>query len=435
MIENTKTIEEHAAGFLGAAVVDESFTITEVSNGVVTIGQYSREEVVGLTMIDVLHPDDLDRGAAAMLEVSRTQEPTVDGIYRMLKGDGKYQDFAIRADPTREDGQSRFVLKFAEVSDVLRADEFARDAVETLRLLGESRELDPCLERIHRLAERHVPDVSLAISTLKDGVTRTHRRLPDRSFSVDVKPTIVPANVTNALARHADGPWRAFNRMAEFELIADGAMVTSILIDDTDELLGYVEVTRQSSTEPHYREWMVHGLVRQVLTALLRRLRVDEQLRDAADNDPLTGLANRRRLLRDMEADDTLGGTTLLLIDLDNFSWINNTLGHQVGDQTLVALAERLRELCPAASTIARFSGDEFVVWFPGPISELANLARELRTTTIGHPETAERRATVRCSIGAIVIQAGESATSAINRADKAMYTAKNSGGDSMHIC
>ena len=155
-------------------------------------------------MLDVLHPDDHERGAEAMLEVSRTRELTVDGIYRMLRGDGSYQDYAIRALPVTEDGHQNLIIKFSEVSDVLRADEFARDTVDTLRLLGESRDLDQCLERVHRLAERHVPGTNLAISTLKDGVTRTHRRRPDRSFSVEEHPTVIPANVTKALARHAE---------------------------------------------------------------------------------------------------------------------------------------------------------------------------------------------------------------------------------------
>ena len=432
--EKRARLEEHAAGFLGAAVVDESFVITAISSGVVALGGYSSEAVVGLTMMDVLHPDDLERAAEAMLEVSRARELTVDGIYRMLLGDGSYQDYAIQALPVTEDGQQNLIIKFSEVSDVLRADEFARDTVDTLRLLGESRDLDQCLERVHRLVERHVPGANLTISTLNDGLTRTHRRQPDRSFAVDVHTTVVPPNVSKALSRHNEGPWRAFNRMAEFEPTADGAMITSVLIDDTDELLGYVEATRHSSAEPMYREWMVHGLVRQVLTALLRRLTVDQQLRDAADKDPLTRLANRRRLFRDMEDAITIAGTTLVLIDLDNFSWINNTLGHHVGDQTLVALGNVLRELCPPDATISRFGGDEFVVWFPTPVGDLAKFAHELRMAMAVPPGTADRRATARCSIGAITIQMGESGVDAINRADEAMYVAKKSGGDSVHM-
>jgi diguanylate cyclase (GGDEF)-like protein len=58
------------------------------------------------------------------------------------------------------------------------------------------------------------------------------------------------------------------------------------------------------------------------------------------------------------------------MIDLDHLSWINNNLGHHVGDQTLVALATRLRELCPAEATIARFGGDDFVVWSPNPLHD-----------------------------------------------------------------
>ena len=135
-----------------------------------------------------------------------------------------------------------------------------------------------------------------------------------------------------------------------------------------------------------------------------------------------------------MAAADDMAGTSLLLIDLDHFSWINNNLGHDVGDRALVAVAAHLRALCPTGSTITRFGGDEFVVWFPAPLSDLGDLYQALRSAKIMPSGTGDRRSSLRSSIGAITIRPGETAAKAIKRADDAMYEAKSSGGDRIHI-
>ena len=326
-------IEEYALDCLGAALLDDSMVIEAVSDGVVGISGHSRETLIGTHGLSLVHPDDSERAGEAMLELVRTQLPTVNGIYRMRLSDDAYEDYAIQALTYTDDGSVKTVLKFSAVSLVLRADEFARDAVDTLRLLGEGRQLNDCLERVHHLAERHIPGTHLAISTVQGGEVWTHRRASGRAFCWEQPAQVRPPNIERALANHLTGPWRAFSSMAEFEPTANGALITSVLTDDANELLGYVEATRESVAEPDEREWMVHGLVRQVLTAVLRRVRLDEQLRHAADHDPLTGLANRRRLFNDMAAADDMAGTSLLLIDLDRFSWINNNLGHDVGDR------------------------------------------------------------------------------------------------------
>lgn len=426
-------IEDHAQGYLGAVLLSESLLIEAVSDGVVEIGGHSRDSLIGLPAWDVLHPDDLERAAEALGELIRTQVPTVDGVYRMRYADGSYHDYAISALTVRDGDRVKSILKFSPVSPLLRAEEFTRDAVDTLRMLAESRPLEDCLERVHRLIHRHLPDTRVAISTLHDGRFHRHDRDADGTFRPVELPRELAPNVERALDHHRDGPWRAFNRMAEFEATAGGGRVTSVLTDESDVLIGWFEVSRDSTAEPDDREWMVHGLVRQVLTALLRRLKLDQQLLEAAEQDPLTGLANRRRLFGDMAGHGDLSGTQLLLVDLDNFSWINNNLGHHVGDKALVALGDRLRELSPADATVARFGGDEFVVWSPNPLPDVAAFAEALRSSNLTPPDSGDRRASVRCSIGAITIADDESTADALTRADAAMYVAKRAGGDRAH--
>ena len=421
-------VESFEEGFLGAVLLDADFAVIDVSSGVVTIGGYSREELRGKSAFELIHPDDLERAGQAMAELTRTQAPTVDGMYRMRYADGTYGDYAVQANIANLGDTPSTVMLFSEATEALRAEEFARDAVDAMRMLGEGCDLESCLERVHRLTERHLPGTRLTITTIHPDGAQTHTRQLDGKQRTSQQAADIPPHVAAALVAHCDGPWRAFSRMAEFERTPTGARVTSVLTDDDNQLLGFVEANRTSVEQPNDREWMVHGLVRQVLTALLRRVQLDEQLRAAAHQDPLTGLANRRHLLATMAAVPDLAGSTLLLIDLDNFSWINNNLGHHVGDEALVALASRLVELCPPDAAVSRFGGDEFVVWSAAPFDALA-FGKQLRASRIMPASSGDRRASIRCSIGAVRLTPEETAAAAIQRADQAMYNAKRSGG------
>ena len=95
--------------------------------------------------------------------------------------------------------------------------------------------------------------------------------------------------------------------------------------------------------------------------------RLEEELRQQALTDPLTGLMNRQGLLRKMLAEYTVatarpGAGGLLLIDLDDFKEVNDTLGHPIGDEVLVAFARRILEHVRPEDSVARLGGDEFAV-------------------------------------------------------------------------
>jgi diguanylate cyclase (GGDEF)-like protein/PAS domain S-box-containing protein len=166
----------------------------------------------------------------------------------------------------------------------------------------------------------------------------------------------------------------------------------------------------------------------------------ERELQQLADHDPLTGLLNRRRFNEELERELARikrygGAATLLVIDIDRFKLINDTLGHRAGDDVLRRIADRLRLRLRATDITARIGGDEFAVIAPAgtdrnPSTTLAHdLAEAIRSTPIA---TCQTQVSVKASIGSTTIDADttDRADDALVAADNAMYQAKRLGGN-----
>jgi len=159
---------------------------------------------------------------------------------------------------------------------------------------------------------------------------------------------------------------------------------------------------------------------------------------DLALIDELTGLCNRRYLRRRLGAEiarTARAGQPLgvLMIDVDRFKQINDSLGHLQGDAVLVAFARVLQAAMRAGDTLTRYAGDEFVILLPDADREAAlRTAERLRTAITSHPlMLGERGLTVTASVGvAIYPEDGLDAQSLLAAADRGLYAVKRQGGD-----
>ncbi len=144
--------------------------------------------------------------------------------------------------------------------------------------------------------------------------------------------------------------------------------------------------------------------------------------------DELTGLPNRRAVLQDLQAGMADGHPlALMLMDVDGFKDINDSLGHAAGDAVLEATADRMRRLVRPGLTVARLGGDEFAVLVRenDPI-ELVELAQHLRQVLLEPLRVEGLELAIRASVGITVKgQADVEATDLLRRADVAMYEAK----------
>ncbi|SFH00444.1 PAS domain S-box-containing protein/diguanylate cyclase (GGDEF) domain-containing protein [Palleronia marisminoris] len=165
------------------------------------------------------------------------------------------------------------------------------------------------------------------------------------------------------------------------------------------------------------------------------RKNTERALRLAATKDHLTGLPNRSTfteiLGRELKTVHETGGTlALLFIDFDNFKNVNDTLGHSVGDELLLVIAERLARVVRQRDGLARFGGDEFVVIAPGADVEAAQILAERLLEVFLEPfDLVRERVSLTASIGIVVApEDGRGAEELIRKADIAMYRSKSAG-------
>jgi diguanylate cyclase (GGDEF)-like protein len=158
----------------------------------------------------------------------------------------------------------------------------------------------------------------------------------------------------------------------------------------------------------------------------------------AATEDPLTGLGNRRKLdaaLHELTTDPT-APTCLLFIDLDRFKWVNDTFSHAIGDDVLKIVAEILQRESRERDVIARYGGDEFVVMLRGAgLKTGTRVGERIRRAIAAHPwGRVAPGLDVRASVGVAEHLPGMTYTNLMAAADAAVYEAKQSGRDRVAV-
>jgi diguanylate cyclase (GGDEF)-like protein/PAS domain S-box-containing protein len=169
---------------------------------------------------------------------------------------------------------------------------------------------------------------------------------------------------------------------------------------------------------------------------ITERRQVESQLTHMATHDPLTGLPNRM-LFNDRLAtalEDTGRNAkklAVMILDLDSFKTVNDSMGHAMGDQLLMQVSERLKSILRKTDTIARMGGDEFMVLLPHlNIADHAEIVAQKILHAFTRPFTLNgKQIHITTSIGvAIYPEDGDNPDRLIQNADKSMYMAKEQG-------
>jgi diguanylate cyclase (GGDEF)-like protein len=184
--------------------------------------------------------------------------------------------------------------------------------------------------------------------------------------------------------------------------------------------------------------WWVHGFL--WLLGLWGIIFCFNRLRAAHDRiitlmctDPLTGIANRRIFLESLESSISFAqrhqsSLSIIMSDLDDFKSVNDTFGHNAGDQVLQAFAILLLENSRQEDLIARWGGEEFIMMLPGTSAKKATLLGQRLQHRLKEMTFLDTGIRLTASFGVCTYQPGETSISLIGRADQALYEAKRLG-------
>ncbi len=231
--------------------------------------------------------------------------------------------------------------------------------------------------------------------------------------------------------------WRTEHRFAQSSLSLElgGRSGVSVAIVSRRGPFGVLIV--QSRRPRSYARGDVDFLqaLANVLADALERQATEDRMRHRALHDALTGLPNRVLFLDRLDQALTRvrrnrSATAILFLDLDHFKLVNDSLGHQVGDELLAAVASRIKQAVRMSDTVARFGGDEFGILLEDVSGEreAVDTAQRIASVFTRPFVLAGREHFVTTSIGIAIARGSELAEELIRDADAAMYRAKERG-------
>ncbi|MGY6501401.1 MAG: EAL domain-containing protein [Acidimicrobiales bacterium] len=370
----------------------------------------SEQYLTGPLPEDLVHPADVE--IFADLVASAPGSPVDDEPVelRLLHADGSYHWFESRARDLSADPEvGGVVITARDVTDRKAAEQrLARSEARFRALVQNSSDVVAVI------------DEAGTISYVSPAVIPMLGFRPEELVGTNVL-RLLPADEVNRAMKLLDG-------------VADGPFEQENLemrLRDSDGSWRTVDITVSDLRT----ERAVQGIVLNARDVTVRRA-LEEDLQHKALHDELTGLANRvyftERLTRALARPESrLDQVSVLFVDLDDFKEINDSLGHQVGDQLLQAIAERLRTCLRVADIAARLGGDEFAVLLEDVYGESEVFAvAERILVAVSQPYTvAGRELTVSASIGIVIDDDRSSSAEALLRgADVALYLAKDRG-------
>ncbi len=225
-----------------------------------------------------------------------------------------------------------------------------------------------------------------------------------------------------------------FQRSLEQSLESVSGDLTSSSLEDTIKLLIQTTQTIKSVTGDFQDQ--LESAENEIIE-LRRRLHEEEQHTNV---DALTQVGNRRAFDKRMIElfQNKKGYMTLVLIDLDNFKKLNDTYGHLMGDKVLQGVGKTLQNICPKNALVARYGGEEFVLLLEVSQEAAYQIAETIRASLkkliLKKKNSGQIIENITASFGVAQKIEGEFPDQLIERADKALYTAKENGRDRVQV-
>jgi diguanylate cyclase (GGDEF)-like protein/PAS domain S-box-containing protein len=425
-------------------------TLTFVNRAFAEFYGRSPAECVGIRLLD-LYPAierqrELDRLASfgAGKQVETLEDWEVDAQGRL-----HWYQWTDRAFLDADGRVVEFQSVGRDATERRRATMLTAQQAEILEQVARGVPLEQTLGSIARVFEQHFPG-HLGVVWLFDaeryslrlGTTPTFAFDFDRVYESDpgTGPAVeaiaqrAPVIVAD-IATAAPSVWR--DAVAAHDMRACWA--TPIFASDGQRVLGVLDVYARQTGEPSTEHQQIASLLTHLAAIAIERKEFEDRLAHHSLHDPLTALPNRTLFLDRLaqaiaRCRRTHTQVAVLFFDLDRFKVVNDSLGHDAGDELLVAMARRLETVIRPGDTVARFGGDEFTVLCEdlggddvrNPAVEIA----ERLAAAINAPFVLQNNETfLSASIGIALASSGEERPEELLRdADAAMYHAKELG-------
>ncbi len=212
---------------------------------------------------------------------------------------------------------------------------------------------------------------------------------------------------------------------------------------ELDEELGEVQqaLLHQVSAVLEANSRLEDDLVYTRLQMREQAIEIDKE-RQASRTDCLSGVANRKGFAEKMalmvaEAKHENHPLALVLVDVDHFKWINDTHGHQAGDRVVAQVGKFFHDNLTEDDFVSRYGGDEFALLIPQrSLSDAVAICERIRVeiTRVNFGTNAGQEVAVTFSIGVALLEEDEPAEDLFERADKALYGAKNNGRNKVYF-
>ncbi len=422
-------------------------------------GLSDASEVVGKTDFDFLTKEKATENLKIEQDLLRTGRPLLDVEEEACCPDGRVRCRLVSRIPVLgPEGVATGIIGFSyDISDRKEVENLLLGQANMLGMVARSLPLDEIVTRVIVLIENQMPGALGAVQLLsQDG----------RSLGEPIAPHL-PEGYRSALIAWPVGPSAGSHGTAAWS--GETVVTSDILLDDRwadaaeaakrfgirscwstpivsyqGTVLGTLSFYRADVSAPTSTQSDLIAMASHMVGIAVERKQSERQIRFLAHHDALTGLPNRvlleERLSSALDDVRTRGGVvTLAFLDLDHFKLINDSLGHNAGDQLLKTVAQRAVACLEAEDVVARLGGDEFVVLTVSRSSaERTAATRRLRALQmdIAAPVTlCGRSLRVTSSMGvALHPDHGDTSGALLASADIAMYRAKACGRNTMRV-
>ena len=418
----------------------------------------TRQELIGKTDLELCPPETAQKYFADERKIVATGRPMIDGEEYILGADGAKTWIATTKVPMRDDaGEIVGLIGVSrDISARRKADALRDGQTEILEMIAMSAPLGGVLDRLVRLIESQLTGMRGSVVLLDaDG----------RSLRLGAAPNLPPAYL-KAIDGLKVGPKAGSSGTALYrrEPVVVVDVTTDPLWEDLrglarthglrscwsfpvmshrGEVLGVFALYSRTARQPTEEEERLVAFANRIASIAIERKLAEDRIQYMATHDTLTGLPNRA-LLKDRLNQALLFAkryerwATLAFVDLDNFKVINDSLGHNAGDELLKKVAAKMVACVRATDTVVRIGGDEFIVLLfdqTKNVEAVSVVAQKIQAAIAEPIEIAGHTLRVTSSVGiANYPDDAENPDALLANADAAMYRAKELGRDNFQF-